>query len=90
MNRYLNTLIHQDAVWKQLFREDNSRNLAIVLQNEWLREKWEKECPDKPIPHWIVCCKSNEARKKVKKGTEITVNKDLLKIINSNKRERND
>lgn len=55
VNRYLNKLIHQDSVWKRLFREDSSRNLTIVLQNEWLREKWKKVYPDMPIPNSGVC-----------------------------------
>lgn len=55
VNRYLNKLIQQDSVWKRLFREDSSRNLTIVLQNEWLREKWKKVYPDMPIPNSIVC-----------------------------------
>lgn len=55
VNRYLNRLIHQDSVWQRLFREDNSRNLTIVLQNEWLREEWKKVYPDMPIPNSSVC-----------------------------------
>lgn len=55
MNRYLNKVVHQDSVWKRLFREDSSRNLTIVLQNEWLREKWKKVYPDMPIPNSSVC-----------------------------------
>ena len=41
VNKVMNMAVHRDVVWIKVFKQDCKEDVDNVIQNEWLKKKWD-------------------------------------------------